>query len=302
MRKVSRSVERIPCPSFGIVCPELVRVTGCFPAGRDRERAYPRCPSLGWTGKVQAFATLSARSSSRLGAIVAERPRLTKLGTRLRISGDSEIRRAASDRARTEKVLGHRSQSTVARTVERPGLFAEPPRAPHPGTGGGPPASITGWAAGRRGPLGFNPGGPLSSHYAKRIRPRNGSRIKRVATRADHSSISVTRPIRLHAPTPESIAHAAPGAVRVAGSVARRVKRSGIRRVARPLPPHAPRFCALTAESAAARLHFRRTRRGFCARNRYRGAGESLVTFDATVTVDSARKHHQDNSGPSESP
>src|SRR5262245_33541892 len=37
-----------------MVCLELLRLSGCFPAGRDRQRAYPQLsPGLGWTGKAQ---------------------------------------------------------------------------------------------------------------------------------------------------------------------------------------------------------------------------------------------------------
>src|SRR5262249_56199098 len=47
----------VECPRgfwSAIACLELVLLSGCFPAGRDRQRAYPHLsPGLGWTGKAQ---------------------------------------------------------------------------------------------------------------------------------------------------------------------------------------------------------------------------------------------------------
>ena len=52
-------------PRFAMVCPELVRVTGCFPHDRDRKRTYPPPKRPGpdrKSSRIQAFTAPSAGS------------------------------------------------------------------------------------------------------------------------------------------------------------------------------------------------------------------------------------------------
>ena len=65
-------------PRFAMVCPELVRVTGCFPHDRDRKRTYPPPKRPGpdrKSSRIQAFTAPSTGS-------VASRPghALTRCG------------------------------------------------------------------------------------------------------------------------------------------------------------------------------------------------------------------------------